>query len=86
MAAFNQYEYQNKERDRKYDRMELIVPKGKKAIIQQRAAELGLFNKRNQPNANEYILRLIDEDLNRQQAAGATDTDPLKGAMNPPEE
>lgn len=88
---FKQFEYQNKVRDQKYDRLELIAPKGKKAEIQKRAAELGLFNKRNQPNVNEYIMRLIEADLNgeKSESEAAEEpqavADPLEGCMNPPE-
>lgn len=88
---FKQFEYQNKVRDQKYDRLELIAPKGKKAEIQKRAAELGLFNKRNQPNVNEYIMRLIEADLNGEKSESEAErvpqaaADPLEGCMNPPE-
>lgn len=88
---FKQFEYQNKVRDQKYDRLELIAPKGKKTEIQKRAAELGLFNKRNQPNVNEYIMRLIEADLNGKKSESEaaeepqTAADPLEGYMNPPE-
>lgn len=71
MTKFNQYEYQNEVRDKKYDRLELIVPKGMKAQILARAEELGLYNKRKKPNANEYILRLIKTDLEIEKEAPA---------------
>lgn len=91
LKEFKQFEYQNKVRDQKYDRLELIAPKGKKEEIQKRAAELGFFNKRNQPNVNEYIMRLIEADLNGgisepEAAEGPmAAADPLEGCMNPPE-
>lgn len=80
---FNQFEYQNKERDKKYDRVELIVPKGKKAVMQQRAADLGLFNKRNKPNVNEYIWQLVEKDLEKRDEARPKES--MESHMNPPE-
>lgn len=85
MTAFNKFEYQNKVRDQKYDRIELIVPKGKKEEMQKRAEELGLFNKRNKPNVNEYIWKLVERDLEERPAAGTEEPDPVAGNMNAPE-
>lgn len=63
MDKKNQIKYINEQRDKKYDRIELIVPKGVKEKIQERAAELGLYNKRKQPNISNYIMQLIEKDL-----------------------
>lgn len=40
----------------RYDRIQLVVPKGKREEIKARASDLGL-------TVNAYVLRLIDEDL-----------------------
>ena len=63
MDKKNQIKYINEQRDKKYDRIELIGPKGVKEKIQERAAELGLYNKRKQPNISNYIMQLIEKDL-----------------------
>ena len=57
------FKYINEQRDKKYDRIELIVPKGMKEKIQKRAKELGLYNKRQQPNVAKYITQLVEKDL-----------------------
>ncbi len=53
---FNQIAYQNDYKRDKYDRMELILPKGRKAIIKERAKEAGL-------SMSEYINMLIEKEL-----------------------
>ena len=54
--AFNQTTYINEFMRNKYDRIALLLPKGKKKNVKDRANEL---NK----SVNEYINALIDEDL-----------------------
>lgn len=56
-GEFNQFEYQNNYVKEKYDRISLIVPKGRKEEIKKRAAAEG-------KSVNEYINSLIDEDMN----------------------
>lgn len=55
--------YINEQRNKKYERIEFIAQKGTKEKIQKRAAELGLYNKRNQPNISNYIMQLVEKDL-----------------------
>lgn len=56
-GKFNQFEYQNNYVKEKYDRISLIVPKGRKETIKKKAAAEG-------KSVNEYINRLIDNDMN----------------------
>ena len=56
-GEFNQFEYQNNYIKEKYDRISLIVPKGRKEEIKKRAAVEG-------KSVNEYINGLIDNDMN----------------------
>ena len=51
---FNQVEYQNKFINEKYDRINLTVPKGEKAIIKEKAAAAG-------ERVNEYINQAIKQ-------------------------
>lgn len=51
---FNQVEYQNKFINEKYDRINLTVPKGEKAIIKEKAAAAG-------ESVNEYINQAIKQ-------------------------
>ena len=39
---FDQVKYQNEFKKKTYDRMELIVPKGQKAVIKEKAAQAQL--------------------------------------------
>ncbi len=57
--AFNQIEYMNQYNRTNYDRINLTMPKGKKAIVKERAAAL-------KKSVNEYINDLINEDLNKE--------------------
>ena len=52
---FNQIAYQNDYIKEKYDRINLIVPKGRKEEIKKKAAVAG-------KSVNEYINSLIDND------------------------
>ncbi len=53
---FNQIAYQNDYIKEKYDRINLIVPKGRKEAIKQKAAAAG-------KSVNEYINSLINNDM-----------------------
>lgn len=80
-AEFNKINYQNKVRDEKYERFEILAPKGTKEKAAERAKARGLFNKRGLPNISEYVLQLIEADLK--------ENDPHYVApdfMNPPED
>lgn len=63
MAEFNKINYQNKVRDEKYERFEILAPKGTKEKAAAAAERRGLFNKRGLPNVSEYVLQLIEADL-----------------------
>lgn len=63
MKGFNQFQYQNEYNKKKYDRLNLNMPKGKKEKIEIAAAALGM-------KIGEYINTAIDEKMERQQAAG----------------
>lgn len=56
--SFNQFKYQNDYNKEKYDRLTLVMPKGKKDKVKKRADEL---NK----SVNGYINDVIDEDMER---------------------
>ena len=45
------------------DRLIMAGYSSLKEKIQKRAAELGLYNKRNQPNISNYIMQLIKKYL-----------------------
>ena len=49
----------NKYRDKNYDRMELAVPKGLKAIVDETVKEFGY------PSKNAYIVEAIKEKYKR---------------------
>lgn len=53
---FNQIKYQNEYNKEKYDRMSIMLPKGKRAIIKNRANNLSL-------SVNAYINRIVDNDI-----------------------
>jgi uncharacterized protein YgfB (UPF0149 family) len=55
-GEFNQNQYINDYIKEKYDRINLTVPAGKKAIIADRAAAVG-------KSVNAYLNGLIDTDL-----------------------
>ena len=65
MSGFDAVKYRNSKRDQTYDRVELIVPKGMKTMMQDRAEELGLKNKAGRPNISGYVQKLVEEDLKR---------------------
>ena len=57
MEKFNQIKYQNEFNKANYDRIEIIVPKGKKEIIKEKAKIAG-------QSVSEYINQAIDERMN----------------------
>lgn len=56
--SFDQFKYQNEYNKEKYDRLTLVMPKGKKDKVKQHADEL---NK----SMNSYINDVIDKDMER---------------------
>mgnify|MGYP001127434309 FL=1 len=57
-GEFNQIAYQNEFNKRNYDRIEIKVPKGRKAIIKAAATAAG-------QSVNEFIAKAIDERMER---------------------
>ena len=53
---FDQIKSQNEYKKKNYDRMELLVPKGEKAIIRERAAALG-------QSVNEFVYSAVKEKI-----------------------
>lgn len=63
MGEFDAVKYKNSKRKESYDRVEIIVPKGMKEKMKDRAEKLGLYNKASRPNISGYIQKLVEEDL-----------------------
>ena len=57
---FNQIKYQNEFKKTNYDRVEILVKKGERAIIKEIAATAG-------QNVSEYINQAIKERMERDQ-------------------
>lgn len=57
-GEFNQIAYQNEYNKKNYDRIEIKVPKGKKAVIKEAAKEAG-------QSVNEFINQAIDERMGK---------------------
>ena len=57
---FNQIKYQNEFKKANYDRVEILVKKGKRAIIKEIAAAAG-------QNVSEYMNQAIKERMERDQ-------------------
>lgn len=55
-GEFNQIAYQNEYNKLNYDRIEIKVPKGKKAVIKEAAKAAG-------QSVNEFISQAIDEKM-----------------------
>ncbi len=53
---FNQIAYQNDYKREKYDRMELLLPKGRKEILKKKAKVAGV-------SMSEYINSLLEKEL-----------------------
>ena len=49
---FDQIKYQNEYKKKNYDRMELLVPKGEKAVIKEKAAAAG-------QSVNEFVYSAV---------------------------
>lgn len=58
-SEFNQIAYQNEFKRANYDRMELLLQKGKKATIKELAKSVG-------QSMSEYINQAIDERIQRE--------------------
>lgn len=56
---FDQMKYQNEYNKKNYDRIEIVVPKGQKAIIKEKAKAAG-------QSVSEYINQAIDERMERE--------------------
>jgi predicted HicB family RNase H-like nuclease len=56
---FNQFKYQNEFNKANYDRIEIITPKGRKAVVKNAAKEAG-------QSVSEYINQAIEERINRE--------------------
>lgn len=57
--AFDQIKYQNEFNKANYDRIEVIVPKGRKAVIKEAAKAAG-------QSTSEYINQAVNERMNRE--------------------
>lgn len=66
MSSFNQIEYQNTYNKEKYDRLSIMLEKGKKVSVQQRAASLD-------KSINAYVNFLINTDLQTARPRSKTD-------------
>lgn len=53
---FDQVKYQNEFKKKTYDRMELLVPKGQKAVIKEKAAAAG-------QSLNEFVYSAVKEKM-----------------------
>ena len=53
---FNQIAYQNDYKREKYDRMELLLPKGRKEILKKKAKAAGV-------SMSEYINSLLEKEF-----------------------
>lgn len=58
MSDFDQVKYQNEYNRQKYDRITIMVPKGKKDEITQAAKARGL-------SRNEFLVRIVEEALQK---------------------
>lgn len=58
-GEFNQIAYQNEFNKRNYDRIEIKVPKGGKAVIKAAATAAG-------QSVNEFIAKAIDERMEKE--------------------
>ena len=56
--GFNQIKYQNEFKKKNYDRFELVMPKGQKEVIRQRAQASG-------KSISEYINTAVAEKMAR---------------------
>lgn len=56
MSEFDQFKYQNEYKRKNYDRMELLVPKGEKAVIKEAANAAG-------QSVNEFVYSAVKNRL-----------------------
>ncbi len=56
---FDQVKYQNEYKKKTYDRIELLVPKGEKAVIKEKAAAAG-------QSLNEFVYSAVKEKMENQ--------------------
>lgn len=63
---FDQTKYQNEYKKKTYDRMELLVPKGEKAIIKERAVAVG-------QSVNEFVYSAVKEKIGASDPTGETE-------------
>lgn len=55
---FDQIKYQNEYKKKTYDRIELLVPKGQKAAIKEKAAAAG-------QSVNEFVYTAVTEKMGK---------------------
>lgn len=58
-GEFDQIAYQNEYNKKNYDRIEIQVPKGRKAIIKEAAREAG-------QSVNEFIIQSVNERMEKE--------------------
>lgn len=56
---FDQVKYQNEFKKKTYDRMELLVPKGEKAVIKEKAVAAG-------QSVNEFVYSAVKEKMEKE--------------------
>lgn len=56
---FNQVKYQNEYNRLKYDRVGIVMPKGKKDVVKEKATAAG-------QSMNEYVNQAIEERMERE--------------------
>ncbi len=54
---FDQFKYQNEYKKKNYDRIEMVVPKGEKAVIKEMAASVG-------ESLNEFLYLAVKDRMN----------------------
>ena len=63
---FDQTKYQNEYKKKTYDRMELLVPKGEKAVIKEKAAAVVT-------SVNEFVYSAVKEKMEAMEAVTETE-------------
>ena len=63
---FDQVKYQNQFINEKYDRINLTVPKGEKAVIKEKAAAVGT-------SVNEFVYSAVKEKMEAMEAVTETE-------------
>lgn len=67
MSEFNQSKYANDYNKKAYDRLNIFVPKGKKAVIEEHRSNKGY------KSINQYVNDLIDADLRADEQAATAE-------------